>query len=366
MHTFDDFTIERIFKGPGLAETLYLGTCRGQRVLRKAANHDIRDFSRIALLREIAFLRSLPEEIAPHYIHLIRSNVPSGENEFSCTVDSIFYDMPYLDPDDGWLSLAACLISGSLSRPEAEQVLGEIVDTAFLTFTADTREPSENYLENTMIHAMRDSIAWAENEGCFLKGMGEKKLLCNGVPVMEYCDMVFLLSERFHEFEKHLIPQKDRLVHGDFFPENIMYNTNSGEWLLLDPVGVRGVFRGDFLLDVVKMGEWLSGELPALRYGQFECHFSGDTVSVEIMQAEGKLARLADYCLDGWYRERLQEALYQTVYSVEKNCDIRAEFIRAFYALSILPLVEENQAVARYILAARALENVMEMTGLEG
>ena len=53
--------IERTFKGPGFAETLYLGESRGRRVIRKQANPDAHPFSRLALCREIVLLRTLPD-----------------------------------------------------------------------------------------------------------------------------------------------------------------------------------------------------------------------------------------------------------------------------------------------------------------
>ena len=70
-----EFSVEQIFKGPGFAETLYLGVCNGRRIIRKISNPDACDFSKIALAREIRLLTSLPEILRPSFPEVIRTNL---------------------------------------------------------------------------------------------------------------------------------------------------------------------------------------------------------------------------------------------------------------------------------------------------
>lgn len=146
-----DFQIERIFKGPGFAETLYLCVCDGRRIIRKAANPDARAFSRTALVREIRLLLGLPGELKPFFPEVMRTNLENQAGDSPCLPDIIFYDMPYYSPEDGWVTLSEFLLDGGMNRKEAHRVLGGILDTAFLYFTLDDREPAGDYAETTML-----------------------------------------------------------------------------------------------------------------------------------------------------------------------------------------------------------------------
>ena len=174
--------------------------------------------------------------------------------------------MPYYTPEEGWKTLSHCLLDGSLERREAHRIIGEILDVAGYYFTIDARIPAEDYIETTMLRAIRESCEWAENDPDFRVLFARENLIINGKQVRNVPELrkYFRDSPRMRTM---LTPYRDRFLHGDFFPENILYNTVSGRWLLLDPVSVRGIHRGDFILDINKMDDWLSGELPALAAG---------------------------------------------------------------------------------------------------
>ena len=119
-----DFQIERIFKGPGFAETLYLGICDGQRVIRKASNADAYTFSRTALIREIRLLLHLNEELQQFFPEIIRKNLGEEAEDSYDLPDVIYYDMPYFSPGEGWVTLSDCFLDGTIDSENARQVLG--------------------------------------------------------------------------------------------------------------------------------------------------------------------------------------------------------------------------------------------------
>jgi len=349
--TADGFRIERVFKGPGFAETLYLGTMENRRIIRKVSNPDAHGFSRIALVREIRLLADLPPEISSRFAELIRTNLgglPENDPRLPAT---IFYDMPYYAPGDGWTTLSRALLEGSLPAKEARRLLGGIVDAAFDWFRIDERTPAPDYAERTMLRAIRESIDWAWKEPDFRRLFEAGPLTINGRRVANIPDIEGFLRDT-PEMRRLLTPPRDRFLHGDFFPENILCNTSTGRWLLLDPVSVRGVCRGDFMLDVDKMDQWLSGELPALRTGRFDLNIDGSVVSFTLHTESCGLAGLA-----GWYRERLGDARYRDVYESEPGWERRRSFIKAFYAFCMLPLADRRQAVARYLMALMAMDD---------
>ena len=355
-----DFQLEKIFKGPGFAETLYLGTADGQRIIRKTSNPDALQFSRIALVREIKLLQSLPDTLRPFFPELIRTNLGDQDEKSPDLPEIIYYDMPYFSPEDGWETLSRFLINHSINRKEAEKVLGEIIDTAFLYFGLDTRKPDTGYAENTMLQSIRESIDWARSDIEFSRLCAIKNLTISGKPVknVNELDEFFRNSTRIKTL---LTPHCDRFLHGDFFPENIIYNRNTGKWLLLDPVSVRGVYRGDFILDINKMDDWLSGELPALRMGYFTVNIQGNNVEFDVHNRAYELDNFHTLGLSAWYRERLKDSNYAGIFEEEQGWVLRWKFIKAFYAFCMIPLADRHQAVARYFLALLAMNDFCEL-----
>ena len=118
-----DVHIERVYKGPGFAETLYLDICKGQRIIRKASNPDARDFSRTALVRKIRLLQSLCEELKPFFPEVLSTNLKDQAEDSLDLPDVIYYDMPYYSPDDGWVTFSEVLLDGSVCRKEASVFL---------------------------------------------------------------------------------------------------------------------------------------------------------------------------------------------------------------------------------------------------
>lgn len=356
-----EFHPERIFKGPGFAETLTLGTVGGRRVIRKASNPDARPFSRTALIREIRLLLSLPVELKLMFPEVLGTNLGDRTEDAPDLPGIIHYEMPYYSPEDGWESLSRCLLECSLDADEARRILGEILDAAFLFFRLDAREPDSMYAERTMLAAIRDSIAYAAEEPALRKLVLMRNPILSGRPIRNAGEMRDYFSDSAR-MRALLTPSRDRFLHGDFFPENILYNRRTGRWLLLDPVSVRGVHRGDFMLDVVKMGEWLSGELPAFRMERFSCDIRGNAVEIVLHTDAGELASLHRLGLGAWYRERLRSPEYADVFACEKGWETRGVFVKAFYAFCMVPLADTCQAVARYIRALAIMDEFIART----
>ncbi len=356
-----EFKVERIFKGPGFAETLYLGTYGCRHIIRKSSNPDARPFSKTALIREIRLLTHLPEQLSQYFPELIRTNLGDCTETSADLPAIIYYDMPYYAPEDGWATLSDLLIGGTIDPGKARHVLGEIMDVVFLYFRINERKPDVYYLEKTMFRAIRESIEWAETDNDFHQLFSIDRMTVAGKQVCNIRGLMDCFRDT-DRMKKLLIAGSDRFLHGDFFPENILYNITSGRWLLLDPVSVRGVHRGDFILDVNKMGDWLSGELPALRFGQFSYTVQGSTVDFVVNSTSGKLETLRRYGLSAWYCERLKDQSYAHVFLEEPGWEARWMFIKAFYAFCMLPLAEKRQAIARYFLALMSMTDFLEKT----
>jgi len=354
-----DFKAYNILKGPGFAETLYLGDRGGRRIVRKISNPDALPFSRLALAREIRLLRDLPDELKPFFPELLETNLEADGDSLSDLPETIYYDMPYYPPEEGWATLSGCLLEGLIDTGTAEKVLGETVDTAFTYFLIDERTPDADYVEKTMFQAIRGSLERASSDPDFRELFSIRNLAINGRPVRNVPE----LDELFRSgspLTDVLTPSKDRFLHGDFFPENILYNVKTERWILLDPVSVRGVHRGDFVLDLNKMDDWLSGELPALRMGLFSFSISGSDAELSIHRGTGELENLARSGLSEWYRRRLKEERYGDVFSAEPGWEARWIFAKVFYSFCMLPLAEKRQATARYLLALLSMAEFLE------
>ena len=356
-----DFQIKRILKGPGFAETLYLINSEGRRIIKKVSNQDALAFSKTALIREIRLLQYLPKELKPFFPEVIRTNIKDQAEDSPDLPDVIYYDMPYYSPDDGWVTLSGCLLDGTINKEEARRILGEITDTAFIYFQLDNRKPEPDYAEKTMLCAIRESIAWGSSDPDFRSLFSLKEVRISRKPVRN----VHELKEYFENtlrMRSIITPYRDRFLHGDFFPENILYNRKTGRWILLDPVSVRGIHRGDFILDLNKIENWLSGELPALRMGQFKVEIDGNNVDFAIHNHSGKLKNLHRLGLSEWYMERLKEPKYADLFSQEPGWEFRWIFVKVFYSFCMLPIADKEQAIARYFLALKTMADFIEMT----
>jgi hypothetical protein len=216
-----------------------------------------------------------------------------------------------------------------------------------------------------MLTAMRESIAWAKSEKDFLPLLTVENLVINGRPAPRISELaeIFQNTPRLRAI---LTPYRDRFLHGDFFPENILFNHHTGRWILLDPVSVRGVHRGDFILDLNKMGDWLSGELPAMRMGRFSVDLRKNRASLTIHSHSGDLENLHHLRLSEWYRERMADSAYALLFAEEQEWEKRWIFIKAFYSFCMVPLADKAQAVARYLLALLCMADFMERMKAEG
>ena len=355
-----DFQIERIFKGPGFAETLYLGICDGQRVIRKASNADAYTFSRTALIREIRLLLHLNEELQQFFPEIIRTNLSDEAEDSYDLPDVIYYDMPYYSSGEGWVTLSDCFLDGTIDSENARQVLGEIIDIAFKYFQLDEREPEPDYAEKTMLHTIRENLVWVESDADFRELLAIKGIRLSGKPVQNFPELADYFQDTTR-MRNILTPSRDRFLHGDFFPENILYNMRTKRWFLLDPVSVRGVYRGDFVIDLNKMDDWLSGELPALRMGQFNVAVNGREVDFTIHNYSGKLENLHRLGLSECYKEQLRELKCADLFSHEPGWEIRWIFVKVFYCICMLPLADKQQAIARYFLALKSMTDFIEL-----
>ncbi len=354
-----DFQIERIFKGPGFAETLYLGTCDGRRIIRKASNPDAYDFSRTALVREIRVLENLSDRLAPFFPELIRTNLGDEPEHSPGLPGIIFYDMPYYAPEDGWGTLSQCMLDGSLSFSDARRALAEIVDLAFEYFRMQERKPEPGYAEATMLRSIRENLAWAEKDPDFGELLALRNVRLSGRPVRNLPE----IFDRFQDSDtmrSMLTPHRDRFLHGDFFPENILYNRRTKRWILIDPVSVRGIQRGDFVLDLNKMDDWLSGELPALRLGLFSWRRDGNDIEFAIHTDAGQFEHLHRLGLSGYYRDLLRDPKFSGMFAEESGWRKRWLFVKAFYCLCMLPLAKKELAIGRYFLALETMDEFLK------
>ena len=351
--------IERTFKGPGFAETLYLGETEGRRVLRKQANPDAHPFSRLALCREIVLLRTLPDALTDAFPPVLATSLPADWREPDPPPDPLWYDMPYYPPGEGWATLSTLITTGTAPVEAVRTCLSEVMTAMAHWYRTTATEPRPDWIETTMLAAMRDSLGWAERDSGLEPFITVRNLRVNGIPAPDRASIDELLTDSAGTRDL-LMPHADRALHGDFFPENMLYNTCTGRWLLLDPVSVRGVFHGDVVLDLNKMETWLTGELPALRMGLFDVSLAGRDLTSELHREAGPLSWLGESGLGAWYRGLIAESPTADILSEEHGWERRWLFVTAFYSLCMLPLTETREAFARYALAMSALTDFIE------
>jgi len=105
----------------------------------------------------------------------------------------------------------------------------------------------------------------------------------------------------------------------------------------------------------------LSGELPALRMGQFDVAVNGREVDFAIYNYSGKLENLHRLGLSEYYKEQLRELKFADLFSREPGWKIRWIFVKVFYCICMLPLADKQQAIARYFLALKSMADFIEL-----
>ncbi len=190
-------------------------------------------------------------------------------------------------------------------------------------------------------------------------------VMVNGVKLGNVFPFLDLVRNNKGVREK-LRPAAIRKVHGDLHPENILVYLPSLSWsvpqvVILDPIAPLGLGRGDFAMDIAKFTSWLSAELLALRLGLFSLHEKQGGVpafELALHTGDAQLHLLSNGLL-------LHEfvRLVDTVEWARAVCDPdpqwwqRVSFYQALYALSMVPLVDFPQSLARFLTGLRHLHD---------
>jgi len=151
-------------------------------------------------------------------------------------------------------------------------------------------------------------------------------------------------------------------LHGDFFLENILWQTHepvgtsaSPRLVLIDPVSVAGVMCGPPLFDLVKYVSYATGELLALRSGCVEVAGFDDGLDRYSYRVRAEAPELAPFATRDWHT-RFQRA-FQAKYG-PANGRLHA-LIDGYFSVAMAVNTSGNQRRARLLKATQDFNAVL-------
>jgi len=341
----------------GYWERLLLVRRGGEMRCRKEAKPQDSPWGVRTLLREIRYLDGLPDALQAHFPRLLDTNAPGGGRPASGLP---WYEMPYYGEE--YVTFSDALLGREMDGAEARACIRRIVEFAFQELFPRRRVNDENVSRRTLRPTFTEVLTWAQSDERLGPVARARRLRLNGWEVPNLSEMVGLLDALPADA---IEPAAVSLLHGDFFPENILVRPGSDgeDFILLDPVSVAGIWEGDFVLDLNKMESWISGLLRALREGYYDWEIvraGGSVAEVEFRLREdaAELAALREHGLVDVF-ERTVESEAGPLAEADPEWRARWDFISAYYALCMVPNTAWPQPLARYLVACQSLHRFL-------
>jgi hypothetical protein len=255
----------------------------GGRVTKRATH------GRAKLLREVAWLRALPPRAAAFFPLVLDVRMGQGWAE---------YDMEFCP----WPNMSSLLLSGGLATADAIAGTRNILGFAFEALYGDHHvSPPDDFF-----HANYVDKYWQRSKACrglsarFDRLCASEQLDIQGRVYPSAASLVRKL-ERDAALLSRLRPPRVGCFHGDFKYDNVLFDSSTGRFMLLDPRGstATGDSDSDYLEDMAKLRTCTKGLYDLVRAGAARVSEGGGHFSCRWAQWSGPV-RNGFAALDDW------------------------------------------------------------------
>ncbi|KAF9884729.1 hypothetical protein FE257_001290 [Aspergillus nanangensis] len=311
------------------------------------------------LLDEIRMYQSLPTTLRDYYPRLLFS---SEEDSGAVTMATEFRDCP---------NLRDLLLNNHISVAGAADILAQVLDYEYNHAFQQHKQPTPaNYIRDYHFHrAWRRLTLSAEIDPIFGPLIAAPWLEVNGRRIASVPSMLLRLEQDAAVVNQRLDPGGvSPFVHADFHPGNILYDTTSDRFWLVDP---RGYPVCDIYYDLGKLAQSSRSCYDLLHEGRHVVSYAveGDTAVIDYEFVAPELR--AEY---RELHERLQPIVRRVLkveeeHEREKDVDLRVRFNEAMHLCSLMPFhIHKNAApslaVPIFAAGATRLAEVMDILGI--
>jgi hypothetical protein len=276
----------------------------------------------------------------------------------SCsTIDnpSLFYDMPFYNPEDGWLNGDEFIksVDSELKIKRFINLLNHQLDQIH-TVSSPSKKLRKQYIYK-MMSKFKNIIHLLGQDKIIQKLESFPQIRFNNQPLQPLAKIASLITQGPHayEFWDRLTPPKISLLNGDLYLANLLYNPRKNQLIFIDVGHVWNLFMGDPVFDRAKFEDSLSGRLALMKRGFFDLKIKGSQIAFALNWEKLPYSKTARQLLKS--NSPLLQAVFPGPLADEPLLKIRKAVADAFYALGVAPILQDKFKSARYCLGLNYL-----------
>lgn len=312
----------------------------GKSFIRKETSLSSKD-----LIKEIEYLLNLPTDIKEYFPEVIKSNVSKLP---------VFYDMPFYR----YTSLRSNLINNILDAEQTLQIIEKIAKFTFhKLYTKNKSNADEDILDRLHFNRIYKRLTTIHKKSkIFNRIVKADAISVNGEIIPNILVNLSVLTQN-KNFRKFMNPNYTSMIHGDFHFDNIIVNSDSSGFILLDP---RGELRSyDWTYDYGKLWSSFNGRYDLIHENLFDIETDLNNEIPKFVFNFKEHKSILDY--DDIKRKIagiVEPFIHE--YGDFRDWLLRVKFVEAFHFCALAPFHLENdgkekRAMAKYITGAKLL-----------
>jgi choline kinase len=310
------------------------------------------------LINEVNYILNLPSELKNYFPEVTKYDFSSSP---------VYYEMKYCP----YPSLKSLLFDQAISIMEAGNILEKVLDFMFSkVYTRNLTPTPLGYIRNCYSGKIRSRMQAAKSKSrMFDKIMEAPNLLINGVESKNVSTLLEEIDTNI-KFLSKLEPPFVCLTHGDFKLDNILVDTGSGDFVLIDPRGKSpiGLDVDDPIADMAKLFTSCHGLYDLFYEDMFDLDIDEPPTTINIKFHSPKLVK----DLDGICQTLLKILPKYPQLRKDKNWRKRLLFSEAMLIIANAPfhlvLVtprEERFAIGLYARGLQLLNEFLQQFPLD-
>ena len=308
-----------------------------QEIIRK----EVTPLGEEKLIDEINWILNLPDDVAHHFPEIISHNINK---------EPTYFEMPCYE----YPTLRTLILEEGMDAKSALETLDKIFRFMFKEVYYEKRTTGKNFITEIHLKKIFSRLIQAKNTVYLFREIIESETLTiNGVEYENITPLTRKINQNW-EMNKILTPENTSRTHGDLHFDNILINSETNDFILIDP---RGNFDYDVYYDIGKIWHSCHGLYDFIHTGRFEIKKEGNEYTYKLKQE--KLLETYNEILEGLPNILLQHEDIQT----DPYWEVRTLFSEASHFASVAPFHlkmdgKEEVAILCYLRGVELLNDI--------
>lgn len=293
------------------------------------------DFSykRDKLIREIKWIRSLPDNLARFFPEIIH---------YSIDEKMPFYITPYYEK---YSTMNSLFLDKQLPKSYINKAIGELLTLMFEhIYPKNKSYKCKDYFKNHYIERFKRREKETTKLCKSFKELFEAdKLIINGI-IYDNAPVIVSKIENNKKLMKRLNPKFLNTIHGDLHLGNILFsNDHSPKFKLIDPAAFE---TGDYIYDLGKLYHTFNGMYDMFYFNKFKLDMWKRKKQIHA-KLRIKRNKNYDYLKDNF--KRIIESKNFKIISDDPDWELKALVAEAFHYITMMPFHLRNEEKAKAI-----------------